>query len=180
MASLARITFSFPRARADAAAFRRASVEVGAATRDAVRAVGGVAESQYRQRAPSRSGLLKSSIARVEIGRASRTTVVVGANARDPQTGFDYVPVTRFGHRVARIYPRVDRAAATVVSTRQPRLMNGRGFLRFSVGGEVFFRRSVRGYHPAVDWATLADPVIDAALAIQGARIPARTERAVR
>jgi hypothetical protein len=180
MADLATLTVSFPRAREDARAFRRAAVEVQVATRDATRGVAAEGEGALKRFAPTRTHLLRSSIARVEIGRGSRTTVVVGANATDPLTGFDYVPVTRFGHRVARIYPRVDRAPATVVASGRPRLGGGRGALRFVIGGEVFFRHSVRGYHPAVDWVSQADPVIDAAIASQSAQIDARVERTLR
>lgn len=152
-----------------ALALRAAAAEAGAAVDDAVSEVGTAAENAYRTHARRRTGAMARSIGRARAGR----TLVVGANASDPRTGFDYLPITRHGHRVAYIYPRLDRAPASVVATRRPRAVNtfspvhglrGNAALRFVVGGRVLYRRRVRGFRPAVDWAELADPAIDAAL----------------
>lgn len=71
--------------------------------------------------------------------------VAIRISAVDPQTGFDYVGVTRFGHKVKRIRPIHGRS---VSGRRQFRS----GLLRFNIGGRTLFRRSVRGYRPKVDW----------------------------
>jgi hypothetical protein len=58
----------------------------------------------------------------------------------ESREGFHYTRITRFGHRVSRIYARNAQA------------------LRFTIGGRTIFRRSVRGYHPTSDWVQGAVP----------------------
>jgi hypothetical protein len=89
----------------------------------------------YRVFAPRRSGRLRGNIA----SRVGGTTLQVESTARSDQ-GYPYTGVTRYGHRVKRIYPR--RAKA----------------LRFVIGGRVVFASSVRGYSPTHDWAQDAHP----------------------
>lgn len=106
------------------------------------RAVGALAEDAeliFAAHALRRSGRL----ARGMSSRVSGTVALVRADARNPESGYDYVGVTRFGHRVRRIYPRRARA------------------LRIPLpDGRVIFRRSVRGFRPRGDWAQRALPDI--------------------
>lgn len=140
---------------------------------DAVDSISADAVSAYRRAAPKRTRNLERGIGRSDEARGGRRVTVVSAAARNPLTGYDYVGVTRFGHRAARIYPRLDRAPATVRATKRARGRNtfspvaglrGNAALRFEIGGRVLYRRWVRGYHPARDWAEGADPAIDTAI----------------
>lgn len=84
---------------------------------------------------------------------------LVTAHARNPASGYDYVGVTRFGHR-GIIVPRADRMPASIVATHRLRARGGNAALRFVIGGRVFYRRSVRGFHPLRDWADTALPEV--------------------
>jgi hypothetical protein len=107
--------------------------------------------------------------------------VTVSDYARNPTSGFDYVAVTRFGHRVDRIYPTHRSSAASIVATKRRRggetLTHGfdsfasNAALRFTIGGRVLFRHSVRGYHPASDWAEDALPEIEAQAQVVATRL---------
>jgi hypothetical protein len=139
---------------------------------EAAREIARDAVSAYRVAAPRRTGNLRRGIGTAAEIRGGREVITVGGDARDPLTGYDYFDVTRFGHRVARIYPRLDRAPATVLATRRARATNtfspihgvrGNAALRFVIGGRVLYRRWTRGYHPARDWAENADPAIESA-----------------
>lgn len=94
--------------------------------------------SVYRRHAPRRSGRLHRGI-RVTGGGSAFT---VRADAENPQTGYDYVGVTRKGHRVRVIRPRRARALA------------------INIGGGVIFRASAKGYRPKSDWAHDARPEV--------------------
>ena len=101
-----------------------------------------------RAEAPRETGRLASSIQGTIFFRGG----VVRVTFRVPPTrrgAFDYVPVTRFGHLTARIYP-VRKKALTVP---------GRGR-----AGRTVLRSSVAGYRPSRDWvdeaAQKAEPVI--------------------
>lgn len=88
----------------------------------------------YRRVAPKRSGRLAAQI------HAQDNEVLSTVRSA---AGYPYTGVTRFGHRPAvpdRIDPKRGRA------------------LRFTIGGRVVYRASVRRYHPAVDWATRGLP----------------------
>lgn len=103
----------------------------------AMRDVGGDAElafAAYALRSTSR-------LARGIRARVVGDTVVVGATAVNPRSGYDYVSVTRFGHRVSRIYPVNARALGPIPG--------------------IGFRRSVRGYRPAGDWRDRALPTVE-------------------
>lgn len=102
---------------------------------------------------------------RMARGVKSRTVggeVLVTVEAKNPLSGFDYVAVTRFGHRKARIEPTA-RNRATVVATGRARKRGREAMLRFVIGGRVMYRRSVRGFHPATDWAATAMPEVNQA-----------------
>ncbi len=106
--------------------------------RDAVRTTANGAVRIYRAQAPKRTGRLARSIT----AQLAGSSATVKATAVNPQSGFGYARVTRFGHRVARIYPVRARALA------------------IPVPGGVIFRASVRGYKPATDWAAGVLPFV--------------------
>lgn len=91
--------------------------------------------------APHRTGRLERGIQARVRSYGGRVSVEVLSTARSDE-GFDYLPVTRFGHREAIIYPTHKKALAFLVPGPS--------------GGRVIVRKSVKGYHPAVDWVELA------------------------
>lgn len=131
------------------------------ALNETMRGVGEDAELIFQAHALYQSGRMARGIK----SEVQPNQVVVTAVARDPQTGYDYVGVTRFGHRKAYIEPRADRARATVMLTgsRRGTVRRGNASLRFVIGGRVLYRRRVRGFHPAVDWAETAMPQVNQA-----------------
>lgn len=102
--------------------------------------LGDAAELIFAAHALHRTGRLARGI----VARVFGNRVIVEAHARNPDTGYDYVGVTRFGHRVAIIRPK--RAKA----------------LRIALAGGTIFRKFSRGFHPASDWAEDALPEIEA------------------
>ena len=87
----------------------------------------------------------------------------VVADARNPQSGYMYVGVTRFGHRKAEIKPVRRGFAASVVSTQKRRAKGKRAALRIVLpSGLVIFRNKVKAYRPDHDWAESAFPEIQA------------------
>lgn len=137
---------------------------------ESLRGVGEDAELILQAHAPTETGRLGRSIRAEWVGGQ----VLVTANARDPQTGFDYVAVTRFGHKVAYIEPKA-RGRATVLATGRARKRGKQATLRFVIGGRVFYRRRVKGYKPGFDWRDRALPEINEvsqrAMATLGRRI---------
>lgn len=125
---------------------------------ETMRGLGEDAELIFQAHARHRTGRMARNIKSDVVGR----TVVVSVEARNPQTGFDYVAVTRFGHRVARIYPQV-RSRATVLATGNRRKHGKKAMLRFVIGGRVFYRHSVKGFKPEYDWADRAMPEVNQA-----------------
>ncbi len=102
---------------------------------DAVVDVASSAEEIYAVHALRDTGRLARGIrARVTGPAAAQVT----AHARNPESGFDYVAVTRFGHRLRIIRPRRARA------------------LRLPWG----WRAWARGFKPRGDWADRALPQI--------------------
>lgn len=124
-----------------------------------VRGLADDSELIFQSFAPRQSGRLARGIRAIVSGKHA----IITAFARTPTTGYDYVGVTRFGHRQARIRPRSDRRPASVSATGRPRATGGRASLRFTMGGRVLYRKSVRGFRPKGDWAELARPNIEAA-----------------
>jgi hypothetical protein len=96
-------------------------------------------EDLYRSAAPVRSGRLRRSIqAKVIRGaHGGNMMITVGATLSRGRTGFNYLNVTRFGHRRLRIYPKRKKA------------LRVRG---------VGPRASVRGFRPRSDWTTKVMP----------------------
>lgn len=108
---------------------------------DTLQDIASVSKDLFVTNAPHQTERLRQGITAVP----TRAGVAIRVSAIDPETGFNYVDVTRFGHKVRRIYP---------VSGRTPtgrRRFRG-GYLRFVYGGVLFYRRSVRGYRPTTDW----------------------------
>jgi hypothetical protein len=117
--------------------------------------------------------LIYASHALVATGRMARgvravgegDSILVRVDARDPETGYDYVGVTRKGHRRRVIHARSRRLGprgrnpASVVATRRARRRGASSMLRTPWG----FRWSVRGFHPSSDWAEDALPEVRAA-----------------
>lgn len=86
--------------------------------------------------------------------------IEVQSNAKNPETGYAYTGVTRFGHRRMWIEPK-RRNSASVITTRKSRGRGRRANLRLDFGGgEILFRRKVRAYRPSHDWVQDAMPQI--------------------
>jgi hypothetical protein len=132
---------------------------------ESARNVGADAELIYQAAAPVRSHRLQSGIRAIPTG----DSVMVTARAVDPDTGFDYVGVTRFGHRKDVIIPvsksgraRKSRTVARIASGRFA--SRGSGALVFHSRGKTWMLPSVRGFKPKGDWVDKAWPdVKDAA-----------------
>lgn len=131
--------------------FRRGVLAVRGETEHAMRRMRDAGEEILAFHAPFESGRLAEGIRGVIRGRQ---VLVFTARAVDPDSGFDYVAVTRFGHRVERIYP--GQKARSVTS---PVAVTSRGTRRIApVGGakvlntKLGFFGSVKGYRPARDW----------------------------
>jgi hypothetical protein len=107
--------------------------------RNALKELGDTAELIFASYALHRTGRMARGI----VSRAFGDRVIVEAHARNPETGYDYVGVTRFGHKVSIIRPK--RAKA----------------LRIPLAGGTIFRKFSRGFHPATDWAEDALPEIE-------------------
>lgn len=107
-----------------------------------------------------------SAQGRLGSGRfATGRQFAVVASARNRE-GYDYVGVTRFGHREAFIVPRNDRRRASVISTRKARrdVTHHEGLPALAIpsrkGGPPIFRHKVRGFHPTHDWADVANQLV--------------------
>lgn len=117
--------------------------------------LGSHAADIYRGVAPRRSGRLARTIRSVVVG-AGDPSMQVQSTVADPKTGFRYTRVTRIGHFVSRIFAKAG------------------GTLRFTIGGRVLFRKSVRGYHPSRDWAAGGHPAAEAEVAAAAYRVGRR------
>lgn len=103
------------------------------------------AVTNFQTHAPELTRRLKRGIT----ARPTATGFTVSVEAVDPETGYDYVGVTRFGHRVRRIRPVAGH-------TKSGKRVFRDGMLRFPLGGRILYRRSVRGYRPKGDWVVPA------------------------
>lgn len=93
-----------------------------------------------RNFAPHDTGRLERGLKALVTSGGGRVTVTLISTAVSDD-GYPYTDVTRFGHRVDRIYPVHAKAL------RLPAPGRGPGFI---------FRAWVRGYHPAADWVDTA------------------------
>ena len=150
---------------------------------DAVRRVARAHEKLLRSHSPSRR-IARTIQARPDESRPGRVQQVIHIEAHDPATGFNILPITRFGHRRERIYPRADRGRATVISTGAPRgpeaQFKGQEKAQTALAfrdrsGKLIFRHYVKGYHPPSDWVEDAfregKPVVQAEMTRLGRQI---------
>ncbi len=144
--------------------------------RDAVQDVADDAALIFASYAPKgRSGRLGRGIrvvsaqGRLSSGRfATGRQFAIVASAKNKE-GFDYVGVSRFGHKQLFIRPSIDRKPASVVSTRKPRRRYGelkkgeRPALRIPArnGGPAIYRNVVRGVKRTHDWAETAQDAVN-------------------
>jgi len=134
------------------------------AMNESVRNVADDAELIYQSAAPRRSHRLARGIKARVVGDQA----VVSATAVDPESGFDYVNVTRFGHRKRVIYP-VTKAGKPRKARKATRGAGGQfsarggGALAFQSLGRQWILSSVRGFRPKGDWVELALPEVTAA-----------------
>lgn len=131
-----------------ASAFSKRQREVQNRINRTMRTLEKVLPMTFKSLAPRDTEELVDSIEGVAFFRAN--AVRVSVRARAVRDGFDYLPVTRYGHRVAEIRNKTKRAM-----TVYPKGRHGRRVLR----------TKVRGYRPASDWVDVAtrasDPFID-------------------
>lgn len=138
-------------ARKVADQFAREAARLRVDLEKAMRDVGDDAELIYASLAPvGQSGRLSRGITAFVIG----DQVWVRAEAKNPQTGYDYVGVTRFGHKLRKIFP------TRVWAHNGPGKINVKfpwGWRRIdrapALKTPFGFRRWVRGYKPKRDWA---------------------------
>lgn len=123
--------------------------------------IGVDAELVFQSVAPKKTGRLGRGITSQRVG----DEVHVTAHAQNPKTGYDYVGVTRFGHRKSRIYPR--RVWAHSGPPRAAALKTPFGYFT-----------SVRGFKPRGDWAAKGvsptQKIADARLKRFGGQLTAR------
>lgn len=138
---------------------------------DEMRHLGVDAELAFAAHARHKTGRMARNVKSHVVGRNIEITVF----AKDPTTGYDYVGVTRFGHKAEFIVPRADRRPASVLATGRERQRGHRAMLRLVIGGRVIFRGRVKAFHPDHDWADDAMPEVqrsaDAAMKRVGQRI---------
>jgi hypothetical protein len=99
--------------------------------------LGSDAEIIFAAHALKKTGRMARGVRANFVGHMSEVTV----EAVDPESGYDYVGVTRKGHRTLKIFPKKAEALRIPLA-----------------GGGVIFRSSVRGFHPVRDWAEMALP----------------------
>jgi hypothetical protein len=117
------------------------------------RRMGRQVEQTYRDHAPRDRGIVRERTqAFVYFGRASEPQVTVRTFARDPESRYAYVRVTRWGHRKLAIFPRHSKALKVhIAGHRNPHIF--------------IFRPNVDSASPPTDWAADAgeavEPIID-------------------
>ena len=97
------------------------------------------ARYDFRLAAPRRRGILQAGI---RTRRTGTWGFDVTIHARDPESGYDYAGVTRFGHRFTWIYPTQGEA------------------LLVHLPAVTLLRSRVRGYNPDHDWVEDAMPLV--------------------
>lgn len=97
----------------------------------------------FQKKAPKDTGHLRRGMTWFRTGQL---TVNIAGQALDPDTGFDYFPISRFGHQTHLIRPIHH--------------FMGAGILRWEVGsnspfgdvGNIVWSTYSRGFHPIGDW----------------------------
>lgn len=125
----------------------RLSDEMDREEREAIRQLGREGQQILRSHAPSESGRLEEGIR----FRTTEKQVSFSVRALDPDTGYNYAAVTRFGHRLEFIEPVAGKA------------------LMLPEPGRPFSAR-VPGYKPESDW-------VDGAFAEFVALVESRAEQ---
>lgn len=143
-------------ARDAATAFVREAGRIQRDLHKAVRDTADDAELIFASHAPRRSG----ELARGMRARVAGSLALVEAHA-ESDDGYDYVGVTRFGHRARVIRPKRRPVVKHLYPTKAkafPLPFGFRAWIRdFRALSTPFgFRRRVRGYRPRSDWATRA------------------------
>ena len=96
-------------------------------------------------RAEAPKGRTKQLSRGIKARRRGNTRIDITVHAVNRETGYDYAAVTRFGHRVAEIWPT-----------------EGRQALRLRLrGGQIKYARYVKGVKVSRDWVDTAMPAID-------------------
>jgi hypothetical protein len=149
-------------------------------TLEAQRELGRRSEIAFGAHVPVKSGRALRGIGSGLLG----AVVTVTDYARNPQSGYDYIGVTRWGH--GKIEPKHRGFGAQVIATKRRRggetLTHGYdsfqspSALRFSVGGSVVYAKYVREWRPASDWAEDALPEVQAQAQIVASRLGHRIE----
>lgn len=122
----------------EARRFASAAALLPSDVREARQEIGKRAAIIFAAHAPNKSGRLERGIT----ARPGGGGTFVTASARDPETGFDYVGVTRFGRGIAK--PKSDDGA-----------------LSFTGSGGLVYAASADAYDPPSDWAAEALPEVN-------------------
>ena len=97
-----------------------------------------------REFAPEDVGRLKNELTAPVSSRGGTVRVTLRSPVKDPDSGYAYTGVTRFGHRKKVLLP-----------------VKAERFQFYSTpAGRVISPKKVKGYHPKVDWVAEAQPVI--------------------
>ena len=107
-----------------------------------------------RSAAPYDTGELQAGITSTIFFRGQQVRVTFRADAM--RKGFDYLAVTRFGHRQLRIYPRVKKALTVPIRGRR---------------SPTTLRSSVRGSRPRKDWVVEAGKDADKVVSVETRRL---------
>jgi hypothetical protein len=125
-----------------AASFDRAQRRVQDSIITEFRYLGRVVGQTFADHAPSDSGRTARNVsARVFFGQASAPRITVRTRSIDPDTGFNYLDVTRYGHRSLAIVPR-RRLGLTIHGHRNATTGDGPSVVRAHATGS----------RPASDW----------------------------
>lgn len=138
--------------------FERGAHDLRELLHTAVKNVGTDSELIFAAHARKKTGRMARNIRSTAVG----DTAIVRVHARNPRTGYDYVGVTRFGHKLKWIEPT--RVWPTSGVGKKLMRIPDVGWRWFQPAPALktpfgFFRR-VRGFHPAGDWAQKAMPQV--------------------
>lgn len=137
--------------------FRRASLVIRRELHESVKDVAEDSELIYGAFALKDTGRMSRGVK----AKVAGSGAVVTVHARDPESGFDYVAVTRFGHNTAKIVPKHSAKSGRYLAPIPgvgPRWVQKKAALMTPFGP----RASVRGFHPSGDWADKAWPQVKA------------------
>lgn len=105
--------------------------------------------------APEDTKALKNALVAPVSSRGGTVRINLRSPVTDPESGYAYTGVTRFGHRKQFLTP-----------------VKAERFQFFSkVAGRVINPKKVRGYHPDTDWVLEAKPVMVEAVEESGEEI---------